>query len=232
MRAALYTRVSTRDKRQETENQLKQLREFCATQGWSIVYEYEDHESGGKADRAQFKAMMADAAQRKFDVLLFWALDRLSGEGVYETHTYLKRLDDFGVRFRSFTEPYLDSCGMFRDAVISILAVIAKQERVRISERIHAGLARIRANGTKTGRPVGRPRVVFRRDQAIALRSQGQSWRHIARQLGVSAASIRRACNDCQERESRRVGFESRAPDIVETESPGTESAPPTSAKS
>lgn len=164
MRAALYTRVSTRDKGQDTKTQLRQLREFCATQSWTIVTEYEDHESGGKADRAQFKAMMADATQRKFDVLLFWALDRLSREGVYETHTYLKRLDDAGVRFRSFTEPYLDSCGMFRDAVISILAVIAKQERIRISERIRAGLDRARANGTRTGQPFGRPRVVFRRD--------------------------------------------------------------------
>jgi DNA invertase Pin-like site-specific DNA recombinase len=160
MRAALYTRVSTRDKGPETANQLRELREFCATQDWTIIQEYEDHESGGKADRAQFKAMMADAAQRKFDVLLFWALDRLSREGVYQTHTYLKRLDDFGVRFRSFTEPYLDSCGIFRDAVISILAVIAKQEQVRISERVRAGLDRAKANGTKTGRPVGRPRVV------------------------------------------------------------------------
>lgn len=196
MRAALYTRVSTKDKGQETTNQLYQLRQFCATQGWTIVHEYEDHESGGKADRAQFKVMLFDASQRKFDVLVFWALDRLSREGAFETHVYLKRLDDAGARFRSFTEPYLDSCGMFRDAVISILAVIAKQERVRISEHVRAGLDRARANGTKTGRPVGRPRVVFRRDEAVQLRSQGQSWRYIAKQLGVSVASIRRACHD------------------------------------
>ena len=134
-RAALYGRVSTKDKGQETESQLRQLREFCVAQGWIIVQEYVDRESGSKAERSQFKAMMADAAQRKFEVLLFWALDCFSREGVYETHTYLERLDDAGVRFRSFTEPYLDSCGMFRDAVISILAVIAKQERIRISER-------------------------------------------------------------------------------------------------
>jgi hypothetical protein len=50
MKAALYTRVSTRDKGQETANQLNHLREFCAAQGWPIVNEYEDHESGGKAD--------------------------------------------------------------------------------------------------------------------------------------------------------------------------------------
>ena len=193
MRAALYTRVSTRDKGQETANQLHQLREFCTVQGWIIVSEYEDHESGGKADRSQFKAMMTDAAQRKFDVVLFWALDRLSREGVYETHVHLKRLDDAGVRFRSFTEPYLDSCGMFRDAVISILAVIARQERIRIQERLRAGLERARAHGTRSGRPVGRPRVIFRHDHVFELRNQGQSWRQIAKICGVGATTVRRA---------------------------------------
>jgi hypothetical protein len=39
-----------------------------------------------------------------------------------------------GVNWRSFTGEYLDSTGLFKDAVIAILAVIAKQERVRRSE--------------------------------------------------------------------------------------------------
>jgi DNA invertase Pin-like site-specific DNA recombinase len=79
--------------------------------------------------------MMADAARRRFDVLLFWALDGFSREGAPETHTHLKWLDHARVRFRSLTEPYLDSCGVFRDAVVSILGVIAKQERIRITTR-------------------------------------------------------------------------------------------------
>jgi DNA invertase Pin-like site-specific DNA recombinase len=198
-RAALYSRVSTKDKGQDTENQLRQLREFCAAQGWIVVQEYVDHESGSKADRSQFKAMMAGASQRKFDVLLFWALDRLSREGVYETLTYLKRLDDAGVRFRSFTEPYLDSCGMFRDAVISILAVIAKQEHLRLRERVLAGMRRARETGTRSGRPVGRPRAVFRRDQAVELRREGKSLSQVAKLLGISVTSVRRACQNPQE---------------------------------
>ena len=193
MTAAIYTRVSTRDKGQETANQLHELRKLCTAQGWTIVSEYEDHESGGKADRSQFKAMMTDAAKRKFDVVLFWALDRFSREGVYETHVHLKRLDDAGVRFRSFTEPYLDSCGMFRDAVISILAVIAKQERIRIQERVRAGLERARTQGMRSGRPVGRPRVIFRHDHVFELRNQGQSWRQISKQCGVGVTTVRRA---------------------------------------
>jgi DNA invertase Pin-like site-specific DNA recombinase len=55
MTAALYTRVSTRDKGQETANQLHELRKLCTAQGWTIVSEYEDHESSGKADRSQLR---------------------------------------------------------------------------------------------------------------------------------------------------------------------------------
>jgi DNA invertase Pin-like site-specific DNA recombinase len=45
----------------------------------------------------------------------------------------------YGVHWRSSTEQYLDSTGIFRDAVIGILAAVAKQERIRISERVKAG---------------------------------------------------------------------------------------------
>src|SRR5215472_10245551 len=114
MRAALYTRVSTKDKGQETENQARQLRDFCGAQGWTIVGEYEDHESGGRADRAQFQAMLAETSRRRFDVILFWALDHFSREGALETLQYLIVLTSYGVCYRSFSEPYLDSCGIPR----------------------------------------------------------------------------------------------------------------------
>ena len=78
---------------------------------------------------------------RQFDLVLFWSLDRLSREGVLET------LSSYGVGWKSFTEQYLDSCGVFRDAVLSILATIAKQERIRLSERTMAGLEKARREG-------------------------------------------------------------------------------------
>ena len=51
MRVALYTRVSTHNKSQETAKQLLQLRECCHAQNLSIFREYEDHESGAKSER-------------------------------------------------------------------------------------------------------------------------------------------------------------------------------------
>jgi DNA invertase Pin-like site-specific DNA recombinase len=126
-------------------------------------------------------------------VLLFWALDRFSREGVVETLIYLQRLTAYGINWRSHTEQYLDSCGVFRDAVLAILAAIAKQERIRISERTRAGLDRAREKGTRSGRPIGRPRLVFHRDQVRELRKEGLSWRQIAVRLHASPTAVRRA---------------------------------------
>ena len=187
MKIAIYARVST-DK-QDTENQLRELREFAAKQGWQITREYVDEGiSGTKADRAELQRMFSDAAKRKFDLLLFWALDRLSREGVLQTLHYLNLLESAGVGFRSFTEPYFDSCGVFKDAIIAIMATLAKQETVKRSERTKAGLAVARAKGSI----LGRPRLQVERAEIARLRQQGLSLRAIGRQLGISEGSVRR----------------------------------------
>jgi DNA invertase Pin-like site-specific DNA recombinase len=85
MRVALYAGVSTKDKRQDTENQLIQLRQFTVTQGWAVAAEYVDRATGKHSDREQFQRLFQDASQRKFDLVLFWSLDRFTREGVRET---------------------------------------------------------------------------------------------------------------------------------------------------
>lgn len=189
MKAAIYARVSTKDKGQEVENQLRLLRRFAEQQDWTIYREFIDHETGSVDDRAEFQSMFQDASQRRFDVLLFWALDRLSREGVLETLQHLNRLTSYGVGYRSFTEQYFDSCGIFKDAVIAIIATVAKQERVRISERVRAGLETARAKGKR----LGRPRKIVDAAQVARLRSQGASWRAISKQLGVSIGTAHAA---------------------------------------
>jgi DNA invertase Pin-like site-specific DNA recombinase len=192
MQVAIYARVSTKDKGQETRNQIAQLRQYCEKQGWHIVREYTDEASGKNGDRKEFKAMFEAASRREFDVILFWSLDRFTREGVLETLQYLQQLTSYGVAFKSFTELYLDGTGMFRDAVISILAAVAKQEHVRIRERTIAGLERARAQG----RVGGRPKVNRKRDRDAAqirrMRDEGQSYREIAEELGRSTMDVHR----------------------------------------
>jgi DNA invertase Pin-like site-specific DNA recombinase len=189
MRAALYARVSTKDKRQDTENQLIQLRKFAETQGWTITAEYLDRATGKRSDREQFQKMFSAASRREFDILLFWSLDRLSREGTVETLNHLQRLTSYGVNYRSFTEQYLDSTGIFKEAVIGILAAVAKQERVRLSERTIAGLERAKAQGRVGGRPAVQDDakiVKALRD----LRKQGRSIRQIASELSLSSNTV------------------------------------------
>ena len=193
MRVAIYARVSTKDKGQDTENQLKQLREFAGRMNYSIYKEFVDNVSGsGKIARPKFEEMMTEGYQKKFDILLFWSLDRFSREGVQVTFNHLQRLNDYKVKWKSYTEPFLDSSGPFGEAIIAIFAAIAKQERIRLSERVKAGLDRVREKGSASGNAIGRPKKVFRRDLAIQMREEGKSVRDVSKALGISRAIVHR----------------------------------------
>jgi DNA invertase Pin-like site-specific DNA recombinase len=194
-KVALYARVSTKDKGQDTENQMIQLRDYASTQGWQIVTEYVDKASGKRSDREQFQQMFADASKRKFDILLFWSLDRFSREGTVETLTHLKRLVDYGVKWRSLQERYIDSTGHFAEAITGFLAAIASYERIRLSERVKAGLEKVKKYGSKSGLPIGRPKAEddlklvakFRK-----LHDAGESVRKIAAELEISTTTVQK----------------------------------------
>jgi DNA invertase Pin-like site-specific DNA recombinase len=184
---AIYARVSTT--KQDNLNQLVQLREFAGKQDWHIFDCYIDQESGSTSERVEFQRMFADASKRKFDLVLFWALDRFSREGVLDTLQHFNRLESYGVSYKSFTEPFFDSCGVFKDAVVAIMATLAKQERVKRAERTRAGLAVARAKGKTLGRPkMNKASTV----DVARLRAEGQSLRAIGRSLGISERSVRR----------------------------------------
>ncbi len=173
----------------DTENQLHELREFCKRSGWAIEHEYIDRASGKTDARPQFQRMFNDASKRKFDLVLFWALDRLSREGMLETLNHFKRLESCGIGWRSYTEAYFDSCGPFKDVVVSLMASLAKIEREKISERTKAGLRRAR----RDGKTLGRPRVEVDVLRVRKLQAGGMGLREIAEKTGWSLSSIMRA---------------------------------------
>jgi DNA invertase Pin-like site-specific DNA recombinase len=185
MKVAIYTRVSGKSNRQDAANQSLQLVEYCQRQGWEYV-EYTDRMSGTRADREHFQRLFEDARLKHFDLVLFWALDRFSREGTLKTLEYLQRLDSYGVAWKSYTEQYLDSTGMFRDAVIAILATIAKQEHARLSERVVAGLRRAK----REGKVLGRKRIILDKEKVRSMHAAGQSVRAIAAELQVSKSLV------------------------------------------
>src|SRR5579875_1324399 len=191
LRCVLYARVSTKKERglQNPETQLRQLREFAATQNWEVAGEFIDHESGSKADRPEFLRMMEAAAKRQFDILLFWSVDRFSREGIVPVLTNLKRLSGYGVRYRSYQEPFIDTTSEFGDLLAAFVAKIAELERQRIRARIKAGLDRARAKGVT----LGRKRLVFDRSKVWAMKDSGSSIRESSEALGLSHGTVQRA---------------------------------------
>ena len=190
MRVAIYCRVSTKDKGQDTANQLRQLKAFAVKQDWTVVHVYEEHVSGrkGEQEREALQQVFADARKRKFDCLLFWSLDRLTRQGAFSTLKYLSRLSELGIAYRSFTEEYISTLGVFGDVIISLLATLAKQEAIRVSERTKAGLERARAQG----RIGGRPRAKVTAEQVFRLHVAGKSLNDIARELHVGKSTAHR----------------------------------------
>ena len=181
MRIALYARVSTDDKGQDPENQLRQLRQWCA--GHEIAHEYVDHESGRKKDRKQFAALFEDAHKRQFDTVLFWSLDRFSREGMVPTIMHLQRLDSYGVGFHSYTEAHLATDNeLVRNILLALLASLAKVEAQKISERTRAGMARARAQGKRIGRPTISRKI---KDLIAERAAAGETAYRIARDLGI-----------------------------------------------
>jgi DNA invertase Pin-like site-specific DNA recombinase len=186
MRVAIYARVSTKDKGQDPANQLHQLREFAERHG-RIYGVFTDQESGGKADRTAFQQLLLEAYQHKFDLVVFWRLDRFSREGALATLRYLKELKDHGVNYKSFTEPYLDSLGPFGDVIVSMLATIAAQDLIKISENTKAALAKKKAAGIQLGAPAKSAAVIA---QVRALKAGGASNQAIARALAMSPSTV------------------------------------------
>jgi DNA invertase Pin-like site-specific DNA recombinase len=108
------------------------------------------------------------------------------------TLQYLQRLDSYGVAYRSFTESWLDSLGPFKDVVLALLATLAEQERVRLSERVTAGLASAR----KEGHIGGGPKLVVSASKIHKFADQELSAVQIGKQLGCSRMTVARRLAD------------------------------------
>ena len=101
------------------------------------------------------------AKQGRFDILLVWALDRLTREGSLKQILLIHSFADLGVRVVSVQEDFTHVQPEFADVLYAIYGYMANQESLRRSERTKAGLQRTLSIGrTKAGKRIkalGRP---------------------------------------------------------------------------
>ena len=187
-KVALYSRVSTDN--QTTENQLLELREVAARNGWVVVQEFTDQGISGAKGRDQrpaFDALIKAAMRKEFDLIASWSVDRL-GRSLQDLVAFLSDIHAKQV------DLYLHQQGMDTStpsgkALFQMMGVFAEFERAMIQERVKAGLQRAKAQGKRLGRPTVTPDI---EDRILALREQGMGKIKIAKTLGIGVSVVQR----------------------------------------
>ncbi len=186
-RAALYARVSTADKRQDPETQLRPLRVHCQQRGWAVVAEHVDHGvSGAAAQRPGLDELMHSARAGNIDVVVVWAYDRFARS----TAQLIEALDTFrrsGIQFVSLQEQ-IDTTTPAGELMYTVIAGMAQFERRMIQARVRAGVARAKA----AGKHCGRPRKDVDISEARRLLDEGLSQRDVAKKLNLSRGLLQR----------------------------------------
>lgn len=186
-RVGLYLRCSTQD--QSTELQKSELLAYIKARDWVLHEIFEDHgRTGTNGDRPALKRLMADARQRKFDVVCCWKLDRFF-RSLSAMVAALQEFSDLGIQFVS-QKDQIDMTTSSGRLLTHLLAAFGEFEASLIKERVVAGIANARRKGIKLGRPKRR-----NDEEILRLRKEGKTIRAIASQLKISKGSVQTALN-------------------------------------
>ena len=186
IRAAIYCRVSTIDKKQDTNLQLTPLHDYCTARKWDIAGEYIDKGiSGSKDQRPALDRLMNDAKKLKINCIIVWKLDRW-GRSLKHLINSLSELQNLGVSFISYQEN-IDFSTPAGKMMFHIIGAMAEFERELIRERVRAGIQNAQKKGIKVGR---RALSEITHNDVMELRSKGHSIRNIAKKLHLSVGSV------------------------------------------
>src|SRR6201991_3964869 len=187
-RVALYLRVSTA--KQDTDNQRRELEAVAERSDWELVRIYEDagiSGAKGRDKRPGLDSMMRAVNAKRFDMVAAWSVDRL-GRSLTDLLGILQGLQEKGVDL-FLHQQGIDTSTTAGKAMFQMLGVFAEFERGIIRERVNAGLARARANGTKLGRRRVDPAVEA---GILELKANGDGILKIGRKLGIGTSVVQR----------------------------------------
>ena len=153
-KVAIYARVSTDE--QTTDNQVPALKEYAERQGWEVAKVYTEEVRAWKNGRQkELKELLIRASYHDYDILLIWALDRMTREGIGRIMELFRTFRSYQVKVVSIQEPWLGQNGVMDDLLIAVAGWAAEFESKRRSERIKAAIARKKAAGEPVGRKPG-----------------------------------------------------------------------------
>ena len=188
--AAIYSRVSTTDRRQDVSVQQEPLQAWVRRLGYEAVVYSESGVSGARISRPALDAMMKAVRRREVQAVAVWKLDRL-GRSLSHLLQLLSEFEANGVRLL-IHDLAVDTSTPHGRLFFSVIGAMAEFERGLIGERVKDGLAFAKAHGTRSGKPIGRPRsdvdFVAVCDALRRCREEPGAVSRVARRFGVSRA--------------------------------------------
>jgi DNA invertase Pin-like site-specific DNA recombinase len=187
---ALYLRVSADE--QSVDMQRRELMTAVERHGWKAVAEFVDEGISGAKGRDQrpaFDRLCRAIVRREFDVVAAWSVDRF-GRSLQDLVAFLGEVHGAGV------DLYLDRQGLDTStpagkAMFQMLGVFAEFERAMIVQRVRAGMAKARAQGTRSGKAIGRPKVSAEKITAVQTAlAAGDGIRKVARAVGLGNGTV------------------------------------------
>ena len=206
-KCAIYVRVSPG---QRVHSQLYDLRLHAQQLGFEIACEYTDVGSGSKARRPGLDAMLKDARNGRFNVVIVAAFDRVE-RSTKHFLSVMVELDRLGIEFVSKRENIATYTAAGRQ-FLAVISSLANMESDIIKEHIRAGMHRRRQDGLQVGR---RPLEVDRQS-LVRDRLSGMSLSEVARRYSVSRPSVVRWVRQARQTTSTPNVCVSTSPDLVE----------------
>ena len=208
----LYARVSTDDKDQTTETQIRNMRSWCADQGVEIVAEYEEEKSAKDMDRPKFEACIGRIALGGINILLAWNESRLSRD-MEDMTAITKLVRSYGtvIRYVSNAVEPENSTGQLLN---SINTWQAQEERKKLSLNTKVGMETAKAHGVHCGRMLAlcwshrvaemesmiakgddckQPTKIIPIEVVFDLARQGYTINRASGIIGVSRSTLKRA---------------------------------------
>ncbi|WP_259808388.1 recombinase family protein [Corynebacterium sanguinis] len=195
MRLLGYTRVSTVN--QDAQLQLHAL----VDSGVQKRDVFADVTSGSRTaiERPGMKRLL-DYVESG-DTVVVWRIDRI-GRSLIDVLNTVNLLRDKGVKIQSLSDG-IDPETTSGRLMLGMLATLAEYERELITERVNAGIAAARQNGTRFGRPPVDPAVIAEKlDITRDARAKGRTAEEAAQLVGWSRATLYRHQQAARDRDS------------------------------
>jgi DNA invertase Pin-like site-specific DNA recombinase len=208
VKAVVYARCSTDERRQDVETQLADLRRYAEAQGWS--YEaISEYDSAYRGEQPKLQALLKRLKRREFSVLLVFSLDRFSREHPAKVNTLLDEIVyQHGCRFIALQEGLDSQNEMVWNVIKPLFSWFAHVFSRNLSEKIRAGIRHKREQGIYRG---GRPqkKVDLARFKAIRAAHPDFGWRRLAQEYSENLPPKEQISPTLLRRAVQKLHFES-----------------------